>query len=172
VLAAGGAVTPEAEAEFARSGNDPRARFYGAEAALQRGDTATAKAGLKALLADAPSDAPWRNAVVARLSEISPAEPQPGVRPSLPQPTAPSAGPSAQDVAAAQAMSPEERQAMIRGMVDRLAARLEQSPNDKEGWARLAHAYDVLGEKEKAQAARLRAAAPEAPALQPGSPAK
>jgi cytochrome c-type biogenesis protein CcmH len=36
VLAAGGNVTPEAEAEFAKAGNDPRARFYGAEAALQR----------------------------------------------------------------------------------------------------------------------------------------
>ena len=47
---------------------------------------------------------------------------------------------------------------MIRGMVDRLAARLEQNPNDKEGWTRLAHAYDVLGEKDKAEAARARAA--------------
>ena len=54
-------------------------------------------------------------------------------------------------------MSREERQAMIRGMVERLAARLEQQPNDKEGWARLARAYDVLGDPEKAQAARARA---------------
>ncbi len=45
---------------------------------------------------------------------------------------------------------------MIRGMVDRLAARLEQNPNDKEGWTRLAHAYDVLGETDKAEAARAR----------------
>jgi len=60
-------------------------------------------------------------------------------------------------------MSPEERQVMIRSMVDRLAARLEQDPNDKDGWTRLAHAYDVLGESEKAQAARARAArVPEA----------
>jgi cytochrome c-type biogenesis protein CcmH len=55
-------------------------------------------------------------------------------------------------------MSPEERQAMIRGMVERLAARLEQNPNDKEGWTRLARAYDVLGETTKAEAARARAA--------------
>ena len=40
---------------------------------------------------------------------------------------------------------------MIRGMVERLAARLEQQPDDKEGWARLAHAYDVLGETDKAE---------------------
>jgi cytochrome c-type biogenesis protein CcmH len=151
VLAAQGSVTPLAEAEFAKSGNDPRARFYGAEAAVQRGDSAAAKTALQALLADAPPDAPWRKAVAARLAEIAPDEPRASTK-------AP-AGPSAQDIAAAQSMSPEERQAMIRGMVERLAARLEQQPNDKEGWARLAHAYDVLGDSDKAQAARARAAA-------------
>ena len=57
---------------------------------------------------------------------------------------------------------------MIRGMVARLAARLEQNPSDKEGWARLAHAYDVLGEKDKAEAARARAEA--ASAATPASP--
>ena len=49
------------------------------------------------------------------------------------------------------------------GAIDRLAARLEQNPNDKDGWVRLAHAYDVLGETEKAEAARTHAAqVPEA----------
>jgi cytochrome c-type biogenesis protein CcmH len=155
VVAAEGVVTPEAEAEFAKSGNDPRARFYGAEAAVQRGDTAAAKAGYRALLADAPADAPWRKVVAERLAQITRDERPTGAAPAN---TAP-AGPSAQDVAAAQALLPEERQAMIRGMVDRLAARLEQNPNDKEGWLRLARAYDVLGEKDKAEAARVRAAA-------------
>jgi cytochrome c-type biogenesis protein CcmH len=60
---------------------------------------------------------------------------------------------------AAQEMSPEDRQAMIRTMVQRLADRLEENPNDKQGWTRLARAYDVLGEKEKAKKARERAAA-------------
>jgi cytochrome c-type biogenesis protein CcmH len=154
VLAAGGEVTAEAEAEFAKSGDDPRARFYGAEAALQRGDREAAKAALRALLATAPAEAPWRKAVQERLAEIAPGEQPPAAKAS---------GPTAEDVAAAQSMSPEERQAMIRSMVDRLAARLEQNPNDKDGWARLAHAYDVLGETEKAEAARTRAAqVPEA----------
>jgi cytochrome c-type biogenesis protein CcmH len=149
VLAAGGTVTPSAEAEFAKSGNDPRARFYGAEAAVQRGDSASAKTALQALLTDAPADAPWRKIVAARLAEIAPDEATANTKAS--------AGPNAQEIAAAQMMSPEERQAMIRGMVERLATRLEQQPNDKEGWARLAHAYDVLGDPEKAQAARARA---------------
>jgi cytochrome c-type biogenesis protein CcmH len=154
VLAAGGDVTAEAEAEFAKAGDDPRARYYGAEAALQRGDREAAKATLRALLATAPAEAPWRKVVQERLAEIAPDEPAPAAK---------GPGPTAQDVAAAQSMSPEERQAMIRSMVDRLAARLEQNPNDKDGWTRLAHAYDVLGETEKAEAARTRAAqVPEA----------
>jgi cytochrome c-type biogenesis protein CcmH len=157
VAAAEGRVTPEAEAEFAKSGNDPRARFYSAEAALQRGDREAAIAALKALLADAPADAPWRRAVAERLAEIAPGQaPAEPARQS--SPGAPNAGPSAQDVAAAQSMSPAQREAMIRGMVDQLAARLERNPNDKEGWIRLAHAYDVLGEPVKAKAARARAA--------------
>jgi cytochrome c-type biogenesis protein CcmH len=157
VLAAGGNVTPGAEAEFAKSGNDPRARFYGAEAALQRGDRDAAKAALKALLADTPADAPWRKVVADRLAEIAPGEQPAGAAGNAQSPPG-SAGPTSQDVAAAQSMSLEQRQAMIRGMVDRLAARLEQNPDDKEGWMRLARAYDVLGETEKAEAARARAA--------------
>jgi len=151
VLAASGTVTPAAEAEFAKSGNDPRARFYGAEAAIQRGDNAAAKTALQALLADAPADALWRKIVAARLAEIAPDEAQANAKAPV--------GPNSQDIAAAQSMSPEERQAMIRGMVERLAARLERQPDDKDGWARLAHAYDVLGDTEKAQAARARSAA-------------
>jgi cytochrome c-type biogenesis protein CcmH len=162
VLAAQGTVTPAAEAEFAKSGDDPRARYYRAEAALQRGDAAAAKSALQALLADAPPEAPWRKVVEARLAEIAPGEFRPGAKTDI--------GPTEQDVAAAQSMSPEDRQAMIRGMVERLAARLAQNPDDREGWARLAHAYDVLGETEKAQAARARAEA--AAAGKPASPAR
>ncbi len=154
VLAAGGDVTAEAEAEFAKAADDPRARFYRAEAELKRGDREAAKATLRELLATAPAEAPWRKVVQERLAEIAPGEITPGEQQSV----AKGSGPTAQDVAAAQSMSPEERKAMIRSMVDRLAARLEQNPNDKDGWTRLAHAYDVLGESEKAEAARARAA--------------
>ena len=127
---------------------------------LQHGDPATAKAALQALLADAPADAPWRKIVAARLAEIAPDEPRANST-TIAGPAA--AGPTTQDIAAAQAMSPEERLAMIRGMVERLAARLEQNPGDKEGWARLARAYEVLGDADKARAARARATAADAP---------
>jgi cytochrome c-type biogenesis protein CcmH len=160
VLMSGGNVTKEAEAEFAKAGDDPRARFYAAEAALERGDRDAATIGLRALLADAPADAPWRKVVQERLAEIAPAAQSPEPKVS---------GPTAQDVAVAQSMSPQEREAMIRSMVDRLAGRLEQNPNDKEGWMRLAHAYYVLGETEKAESARARAARLE-PAAVAGPP--
>jgi cytochrome c-type biogenesis protein CcmH len=58
---------------------------------------------------------------------------------------------------------------MIRGMVERLAQRLEQNPGDAAGWQRLAHAYDVLGEADKAKAARSRAAAAETTPPAPAS---
>jgi cytochrome c-type biogenesis protein CcmH len=53
----------------------------------------------------------------------------------------------------------EQRAAMIEGMVARLAERLRETPNDAEGWLRLARAYRVLGRAGEARAALDRAAA-------------
>jgi cytochrome c-type biogenesis protein CcmH len=47
----------------------------------------------------------------------------------------------------------DDRDTMIRAMVQRLADRMEKNPDDATGWQRLAHAYVVLGEKDKARAA-------------------
>ncbi|MCB2133166.1 MAG: c-type cytochrome biogenesis protein CcmI, partial [Rhodobacteraceae bacterium] len=60
---------------------------------------------------------------------------------------------TAADIAAAQEMSADDRQAMIRGMVDGLAQRLAEDPDDLEGWHRLIRARVVLGEGAAAQAA-------------------
>ncbi len=56
-------------------------------------------------------------------------------------------------MAAAKDMSDADRNAMIRGMVDRLATRLKQNGDDVEGWLRLVRAYMVLGERDKAKSA-------------------
>jgi cytochrome c-type biogenesis protein CcmH len=56
-------------------------------------------------------------------------------------------------MAAAAELSPEQRQAMVRGMVDRLAARLKDDGSDIDGWLRLMRAYMVLGERDKALSA-------------------
>lgn len=48
-------------------------------------------------------------------------------------------------------MSPEEQQAQIRAMVDGLAVRLEDNPDDLQGWLRLIRARTVLGDAELAR---------------------
>jgi cytochrome c-type biogenesis protein CcmH len=150
----GNVVTPAARAAFERARaldeDAVRPRFYLAVALDQEGRADEAIAAWRDLLDGAPADAPW--AVVARQAlarlEGTPAAPEPG--PAVP-------GPTAEDVAAAAAMTPEERMAMIGGMVDSLAARLAAEPDDPEGWARLIRSYMVLGRTDEAGAALTRA---------------
>jgi cytochrome c-type biogenesis protein CcmH len=61
-------------------------------------------------------------------------------------------------------MTPEEQAEMIRGMVDKLAAKLDANPDDPDGWRKLARAYQVLGENDKAKNALDRAAQADAKA--------
>lgn len=68
-------------------------------------------------------------------------------------------GPSAEDMRAAERMTPEERQEMIRSMVEGLAERLEENPGDLAGWLRLGRAQAVLGELDKSADAYGRAVA-------------
>ncbi len=68
-------------------------------------------------------------------------------------------GPSDAEVAAAAEMSEDERQAMIRGMVEGLAARLERQPDDLQGWLMLIRSYAVLQEPDAAEAAVRQAKA-------------
>lgn len=74
-------------------------------------------------------------------------------------------GPSQDDMAAAQSMTPSEQQDMIRGMVEGLAARLQDEPDDLRGWQMLARSYGVLEEPDKAARAydRVLALAPNDP---------
>jgi cytochrome c-type biogenesis protein CcmH len=62
-------------------------------------------------------------------------------------------GPRPEDVAAAADMGPEQRMAMIRGMVEKLSDRLHQDGTDLEGWLKLVRSYMVLGDRDKARAA-------------------
>jgi cytochrome c-type biogenesis protein CcmH len=58
---------------------------------------------------------------------------------------------------AAEAAPPHESNAAIRAMVDGLASRLESSPRDVDGWARLMRSRVVLGEREVAATAYRKA---------------
>lgn len=164
----------------------PQARFLLALDRAQHGDLAAAAQGWVDLLAITPANAPWRATVqehlqraadglqvpvssfhasedaqrlAASLPSASP-EPPNGAPPSdsaaNPEGSA-TGGPSAADVEAAQQMTAEQRAEMINSMVDRLAARLKENPNDKAGWLRLAQAYRVLGRMDEAASAQARA---------------
>jgi cytochrome c-type biogenesis protein CcmH len=146
--AEGGIVTADARRAFERAlaaePGLPQARFYLALAKEQQGDGAAAVAEWRRLLAEAPEDAPWRNAVEQAVAQV---EAQAGAGP----------GPSAEDIAAAGELSRDDRQAMIDGMVARLAERLEREPHDVAGWLQLIRAYSVLGRHEEAVEAAGRA---------------
>jgi cytochrome c-type biogenesis protein CcmH len=149
VLAASGLVTAEAKALFERAvALDPaevQARYFLGLAAEQEGDRATAAGIWRRMLAAAPADAPWVAFVRDALDRLEGGRPRgdPAVR----------VGPTEEQVAAASDLSPEQRQAMIGGMVERLAERLQRDGSDVEGWIRLIRAYLVLGERDKARAA-------------------
>jgi len=68
-------------------------------------------------------------------------------------------GPSADDIKSAESLADARRSSMIHDMVERLAARLETSPNDENGWLRLMSSRTTLGEKDAAKAALAKALA-------------
>lgn len=154
VNAADGVVTPAAREDFLKVGKaDPRARFYLAMGMAQDGRNAEAVTALRDLLGEAPADAPWRGIVQQRIAELGaqlpPQLPPLSLAPLPPANPAPAAGPSAADMAAAATMSPDDRAAMIRGMVSRLAERLAANPDDADGWMRLIRSWGVIGDREK-----------------------
>lgn len=61
-------------------------------------------------------------------------------------------GPTAAQIADAQDMTPEDRTAMIRGMVESLNQRLAEQGGTAQEWARLIGALGVLGETDRAAA--------------------
>ena len=55
-------------------------------------------------------------------------------------------------------MTAKDRQSMIQSMVQRLADKLKDDPNDVDGWLRLARSYSVLKQSKKAVNAYSQAA--------------
>ena len=125
----------------------------------QDGNYAAAIDDWRGLVEREGADDRWRSMVRQRIAEaeahLSGEGPMPGPAPG-PAPSA-APGPEAADVAAAQTMSAADRQAMIEGMVQRLATRLEQQSDDLAGWLRLVRAYTVLDRKDEAEKALARA---------------
>ena len=128
--------------------DEPRALFLSGLAAFQDGDYQAAVTRWQRLLSISTADAPWLPIVRANIAQAAEAG---GI--ALP----PANGPDADSIAAAADMTAKDRQAMILSMVESLRGRLEKTPDDTEGWLRLARAYDVLGDRAAAFTALARA---------------
>jgi len=155
VEAANGKVTDEARSAFQRAlaGNEHevKARYFLGLADEQDGNREAAAAKWRALLQDAPPDAPWANFVHEALARVT-GQPAATKTPSAGDVASAGAkGPSASDMAAAATMPETQRDDMIRGMVQRLADRLHADGSDVEGWLRLVRAYAVLGDRDRAK---------------------
>jgi cytochrome c-type biogenesis protein CcmH len=144
VAAENGVVTAQAKEAFdAAIGLDPgnvSARFYEGLAAEQDGSREDAARIWRALLAEVPEGAQWAGLVREALARVESPGTAPAPMPSTGAPNSPSSSAAPQDQ-------------MIRAMVERLAARLQQDGSDPDGWVRLLRSYMVLGENEKVQAA-------------------
>src|SRR5882757_3785163 len=144
---ANGVVTDEAKAAFERAlaldAKLPKARFFLGVAAHQDGQGDKAVSIWRDMLNEAPPGSPWAGMVRETLARVE------GTPPTE-QPAASAPGPTADDIAAAGKMAPEDRSAMVRGMVERLAERLQRDGSDIDGWLRLVRAYTVIGDRGKA----------------------
>jgi cytochrome c-type biogenesis protein CcmH len=144
VIAANGVVTADAKQAFdkalALDAKHVEARYFIGLAAEQDGERTRAAQLWRGLLADAPEDAPWTGFVRAALERVEGKSARP-------------VGPSEEQIAATANLDAEQRNSMIRGMVERLSERLHRDGSDVEGWMRLIRSHVVLAEPDKARAA-------------------
>ena len=165
ILLVRGGDNPPAEAEqlfrraLERQPDNPQSRYYLATLKDIRGDHRAAVDELLALLREAPGGAPWeaqvRGAVtsIAQRNNIDIAGRLPPPRPAAASATAAIPGPTREQMEAAGGIPPSQQDAMVRGMVDRLASRLRQNPRDADGWIRLMRSRMVLNDPNAAREA-------------------
>lgn len=154
----GGTVTEESKRVFQamliKDPKDARGRFFLALARLQSGDARGALDGWAALVADTPADAPWLPVVQARIAEAA------GIlkldaAAVTPRPLPPEGHP---DIGGQDGGAPNgDQQRMIRDMVEQLAVKMKDRPDDVDGWLKLARSYTVLADHDKAIAAARHA---------------
>jgi cytochrome c-type biogenesis protein CcmH len=161
VLEQGGLVSDAAkhalEQALALDGTLVEPRILLAIAKEQDGNFAAAITDWRGLLDRQGGNEAWRAMVQKRITNAEAHLSGKSGAGSVTAPPAGAPGPNAADVAAAQNMSPADRQAMIEGMVKRLAGRLAQQGDDLAGWLQLVRAYTVLDRKDEALAALARA---------------
>ena len=143
VMANRGEVVPDARAAFLnalkKDPNDPRAQFYTGLAFAQDNHVKEALTIWRNLLNHSAADAPWVDMLKEQIAFY--------------------ADPKRALAGAVMAAAPEQKTAMIRGMVAKLEAKLAAHPDDVAGWEMLARSYHVLGDEQKSEAAAKKAAA-------------
>lgn len=160
IMAAGGYVSPEAEELLDGTlqldpRNGPARYYYGLlQGQLNRPDIAFRI--WADTLRQGPKGAPWIDGIEAQIEEMAfraGVDYTPITPPAAPDAAGPAlAGPSAEDLSAAQEMTMDERQEMIQGMVARLSDRLATEGGTAPEWAQLIGALGVLSEQERAKA--------------------
>lgn len=155
VDAAGGVVTPEAEAVLRRAltldPTQPQARYLQGVLLIQNGRPDRAFPLWRGLLDEGPESAPWIAPIRAAIQDLAWLAGDDEYRAPAP-PAADLPGPDADALAAAEDLSPEDRARMIQDMVDRLQQRLATQGGSPEEWARLIAALAMLDQRDQATA--------------------
>lgn len=155
VDAAGGVVTPEAEAILRRAltldPTQPQARYLQGVLLIQNGRPDRAFPLWRGLLDEGPEGAPWIAPIRAAIQDLAWLAGDDEYRAPAP-PAADLPGPDADALAAAEDLSPEDRARMIQDMVDRLQQRLATQGGSPEEWARLIAALAMLDQRDQATA--------------------
>lgn len=152
VQAAQGIVTPSAqmvlEEVLIENPKEERARFYNALGREQAGDQAGALDRWLSLLADAPLDARWREDVRQRVADLGKATNR-DVSAALALPSLPASN--------QQQLGQADENAVVDGMIAKLADRLDKNPTDRDGWAMMIRSLLVKGDKASADEALAKA---------------
>jgi cytochrome c-type biogenesis protein CcmH len=153
VMAAGGYVSPEAEAvleeALARDPQNGTALYYTGLSMLQTGRPDLAFRIWDGLLRQSAPTDPWVVPIRAQIESL--AEVAGVFNYELPR-MSEAPGPTQEQVDAAAEMTPEARMEMIEGMVRGLSDRLATEGGPPEDWARLIGALGVLGNTDQAAA--------------------
>ncbi|MFM7334318.1 MAG: c-type cytochrome biogenesis protein CcmI [Tabrizicola sp.] len=149
VAEADGYVSPEAEvalrASLQADMSNELARYLVGEMFLQGGRFDQAFRFWRPLAEGGNPEAPWTASIRERIGDVAELA---GIRYAAPE--APK-GPTSEDMAAAGEMTPEERQAMIEGMVTQLSDRLATEGGSVEEWNRLIRSLAILERLPEAQ---------------------
>ncbi len=122
-----------------------KARFYRAAMWQQQGKSRQALGEWRSMIRDNPKNIELQMAVQRQIAKIE--GPDDSKLPAV----------SDEGRKQVEQMSPEDRQQMIRNMVDGLEEKLDEDGSDLQGWMRLIGARMVLREKSKALASLAKA---------------